>query len=69
MLVMQVLPQDFSLEDTALFFARAGAAAYDASIAAWKVKYSTLHWWVTVHWLQIIFFQRGLSSPRLVVDV
>jgi hypothetical protein len=40
----QVLPDNLSLEDTALFFARAGAAAYDASIAVWKVKYTTLHW-------------------------
>jgi hypothetical protein len=42
--LLQVLPKDYSLEDTALFFARAGAASYDASIAGWKVKYSTLHW-------------------------
>jgi hypothetical protein len=33
----QVLPE-LSLEDTALFFARAGAAAYDASITGWKVR-------------------------------
>jgi hypothetical protein len=33
---LQVLPE-LSLEDTALFFARAGAAAYDASITGWKV--------------------------------
>jgi hypothetical protein len=31
-----VLPP-LSLADTALFFARATAAAYDASITAWKV--------------------------------
>ena len=41
---LQVLPSSYSLEDTALFFARAGGAAYDASIAGWKVKYTTLHW-------------------------
>ncbi|KAF8062070.1 hypothetical protein HT031_004330 [Scenedesmus sp. PABB004] len=40
----EVLPSDFSLKDTALYFARAAAATYDASIAGWKVKYSTLHW-------------------------
>ncbi|WIA08243.1 hypothetical protein OEZ85_007688 [Tetradesmus obliquus] len=40
----EVLPQDYSVADSALFFARAGAASYDASIAGWKVKYSTLHW-------------------------
>jgi len=38
-IVYQVLPE-LSLEDTALFFARAGAAAYDASIAGWKVGVS-----------------------------
>lgn len=35
----QVLPE-LSLEDTALFFARAGAAAYDASITGWKVSWA-----------------------------
>ena len=38
------MPQDYSVADSALFFARASAAIYDASIAGWKVKYSTLHW-------------------------
>lgn len=32
---------DLSLEDTALFYARAGIAAYDASIAGWKVGHGT----------------------------
>jgi hypothetical protein len=36
--IVQVLPE-LSLEDTALFFARAGAAAYDASITGWKVSW------------------------------
>jgi len=34
---MQVLPE-MSLEDTALFYARAAAGAHDASIAAYKVR-------------------------------
>lgn len=34
----EVLPADMSLEDTALFYARAGAAAYDAAIATYKVS-------------------------------
>jgi hypothetical protein len=36
-MLLQVLPP-LSLEDSALFFARAGAAAYDASIIGWKVS-------------------------------
>ena len=40
---LQVLPP-LSLEDSALFFARAGIGAYDASIIGWKLKYGTLHW-------------------------
>jgi hypothetical protein len=39
--VLQVLPE-LPLEDTALFFARAGAAAYDASITGWKVRMERL---------------------------
>jgi hypothetical protein len=34
----QVLPADTSVRDTALLFARAFAAAWDASIACWKVS-------------------------------
>jgi hypothetical protein len=37
-LLPQVLPADMSLEDTSLFYARAGVAAYDASVAAYKVR-------------------------------
>lgn len=44
--MLQVLPP-LSLEDSALFFARAGAAAYDASIIGWKVS-TTL--WCAVLW-------------------
>lgn len=36
---MQVLPAEMSLEDTALFYARAAAGAHDASIAAYKVRF------------------------------
>jgi hypothetical protein len=39
----QVLPKDTSVRDTALTLARAFVAAWDASIAAWKVKYGVLH--------------------------
>lgn len=51
-----MLPDTLSVRDTALFFARAFSAAWDASIACWKVKYSTLHWrpvtafQVRTHW-------------------
>ena len=41
---MQVLPEDYSLANTALFFARAAIANYDAQLTGWKVKYHTLHW-------------------------
>lgn len=34
---LQVLPAEMSLEDTALFYARTGAAAYDAAIVTYKV--------------------------------
>lgn len=40
----EVLPADMSLEDTALFYARAGAAAYDAAIATYKLKHTTNAW-------------------------
>jgi len=40
----QVLPNDTSVADTALFLSRAFAAAWDASIACWKVKYTQLQW-------------------------
>lgn len=36
----EVLPADMSLEDTALFYARAGAAAYDSAIATYRVSSS-----------------------------
>lgn len=39
----EVLPKDLSLTDTALFFARTGVAAYDASIAGWKVRARAAH--------------------------
>lgn len=35
---LQVLPADMTLEDTALFYARAGAAGYDAAVATYKVR-------------------------------
>ncbi|GBF97096.1 hypothetical protein Rsub_10107 [Raphidocelis subcapitata] len=40
----RVLPKDTSVRDTALTLARAFVAAWDASIACWKVKYGVLHW-------------------------
>eukprot|EP00775_Hariotina_reticulata_P009825 gene9825-9983_t len=50
----EVLPADLSIADTALFYARAAAAAYDASIAAWKVKYGPGD-----HWRPITAFRVG----------
>jgi hypothetical protein len=41
---LAVLPDDFSVPDTALFLARAFGAAWDASVAGWKVKYDVLQW-------------------------
>ena len=41
---MQVLPDDYSIEDTALFFARAALANYDTQMTGWRVKYNTLFW-------------------------
>jgi hypothetical protein len=54
----QVLP-DLSLEDTALFFARAGAAAYDASIAGWKVCT-----WFAVVWMLHQLLQWQQDAPE-----
>jgi hypothetical protein len=39
-----VLPKDYSVEDTALFFARAALANYDTQLTGWRVKYNTAHW-------------------------
>jgi hypothetical protein len=41
---LQVLPEDFSIEDTALFYARAAAVNWDAQLVGWRIKYTTLHW-------------------------
>lgn len=35
---LQVLPADMSLEETALFYARAGAAAADAAVVTYRVS-------------------------------
>jgi hypothetical protein len=40
----QVLPDNYSIEDTALFYARAAAANWDAQLVGWRIKYTTLHW-------------------------
>ncbi|WIA40182.1 hypothetical protein OEZ86_013574 [Tetradesmus obliquus] len=40
----EVLPDDFSIEDTALFYARAAAVNWDAQLVGWRIKYTTLHW-------------------------
>lgn len=42
--LLQVLPDDFSIEDTALFYARAAAVNWDAQLVGWRIKYTTLHW-------------------------
>jgi hypothetical protein len=39
-----VLPSRLSAYDTARFLAAAGAAAFDANIAGWTVKYRELFW-------------------------
>lgn len=39
-----ILPENLSVIDTAQLYAKMTAAAYDASIACWKVKYTTLNW-------------------------
>jgi hypothetical protein len=44
MLPPQVLPDNYSIEDTALFYARAAAANWDAQLVGWRIKYTTLHW-------------------------
>jgi hypothetical protein len=41
---MQVLPADYSVEDTALFFARAALANYDTQLTGWRVKYKKPFW-------------------------
>lgn len=42
--LLQVLPENYSIEDTALFYARAALANWDAQLVGWRVKYTTLHW-------------------------
>lgn len=39
-----MLPVDYSIEDTALFFARAALANYDTQLTGWRVKYNNPHW-------------------------
>jgi hypothetical protein len=41
MVCLQVLPADMSLEETAMFYARAGAAAADAAIVTYRVSLLT----------------------------
>ncbi|KIZ03686.1 hypothetical protein MNEG_4271 [Monoraphidium neglectum] len=53
----RVLPSTLSVKDSALFFAKAFTGAWDASIAAWKIKYSTLHW------RPVTAFRAGYTGP------
>jgi membrane-associated phospholipid phosphatase len=43
-IALQALPESTTVAETALFLARAFGAAYDAGIAAYKLKYSVLQW-------------------------